>query len=230
MKNIKQACFAITTYTHLYLASSHILTTEFIEYNSSCFSNCTSKQVVQVLLHVLSIEQFHSFWCAVRVTSLWHVSLTTAEEQESFSESFTPTEADDAEVFGAIIGVAVGLIFGLLVFLDVVSLPTYMAYLKYNLNMSDVNPYPKKSAKTETTPDLRQLNPEHGIANMLPAAVFNAPPLHARPTPRGVDSFAGKLSDHFRPRQHTKPAPNEAPPPPPNASKPKVSIGMFRMH
>ena len=152
----------------------------------------------------------------------------TAKEQESFEESYEATEADNAAVFGAIMGVVVGLVGGLLVAMDIASMATYIAYMKYNLNLTDANPFLKASI-TETTPDLREIRAEHGIANMLPAVMFNAPPLYSQGlTPTSSESFAGKFSDHFKPKQHRKPD-ADAKPAQPQGAKMKGAMGMFRM-
>ena len=44
-------------------------------------------------------------------------------------------------IFGVIMSVCVSLVCGLVLVADLVSMSTYVAYMKYNLNLSDVNPY-----------------------------------------------------------------------------------------
>ena len=125
---------------------------------------------------------------------------------------------------------AIGLLCGLIIAADLASLSTNIAYLKYNLNLTDFNPY-RKLLETETT---RQIRSENGVVNMLEAAMIinrvprTLPQYYANRRAARRGSLAYKSSNHFKPNQHKKPGQNGNRLAVEN-SKPRISIGMFRM-
>ena len=119
-------------------------------------------------------------------------------------------------MFGAIMGVVVGVVGAFIIMLDLTSISTYIAYLKYNVNLSDVNPYPK-THKTETAPSFRCVSTQDIIANMPSTPENDAPACdHARPV-------AQNLSDHFKPTIHDKAVVRNSELAQPGLLKPRVS-------
>lgn len=156
----------------------------------------------------------------------------SAVEQPSFSEQTRPTEARYSTVYGGVfLTFTGGLMLALFLAIDAISLQAGIAYMKYNLNLHDHNPYRAATSGGGTvteTVDLRQINAANGVANMMPAAMFSIPQVHDNTNA----SFAGNMSQHFRPRQVVRPQVENGhngkfvykPP----SSKPKVGIGLFK--
>ena len=62
-------------------------------------------------------------------------------ETESFKETYKPTEAKNGSIFGTVMIALLGLVFTALVVIDMTSLNRSLSLLRYNINVSDKNPF-----------------------------------------------------------------------------------------
>ena len=96
---------------------------------------------------------------------------------ESFSDSIEAAESPDAQIYAIIVGLTTGLVFVFIVALDAVSLPVYIAYMKFNLGQGLVNPFQASAngpAPVTSQPAgvLPQVGAAQGVAAMVQGSVM----------------------------------------------------------
>ena len=108
---------------------------------------CIGRLTYNKLLYTWSFLQVATplYWRAVLVA----YGLFAAVAVESFATSLDAVDADDASLYGLIAVGLLGSLGALIFFSDLAAILQALRFLKYNLHLSDVNPFASKPKKTE---------------------------------------------------------------------------------